>query len=380
MTSASPSPKRAARGKGKGKASDFRPVASARIGDVRARLLSFYDSHKRDLPWRGHGDPYATWVSEIMLQQTRVDTVIPYYRAFMRRFPTVLALAEASSDDVLSAWSGLGYYRRARMLHEGAKTVAREYGGKVPHDADALLGLPGVGRYTAGAIASIAFGQEAPLVDGNVVRVVARVFGLDRAVGPQDDEVWALAQALVRGPRPGDLNQALMEQGATICTKDSPSCDGCGLATRCEAFASKKQKVWPILAAKKPPRKVLMEALVVSRGNERLLCRRREAGLFGGLWEPPMLEVQKAQSSSDAFTALLGCELHVGKVIDEVRHVLTHRDLSVTVRAARLGARATPRCVAPYEAARFVDEEALDGLGVSRLSRKLLGNWGTADA
>jgi len=210
-------------------------VRSERIARVRAALLAFYDAEKRDLPWRQRVTAYRTWVSEIMLQQTRVETVVPYFNAFMQTFPTAHALAEATSDQVLAAWSGLGYYRRARMLHEGAKVVVRDHGGEMPATRDALLGLPGIGRYTAGAIASIAFGEEAPLVDGNVVRVLARVFGIDRELSPQDDELWEIAQALVRGPRPGDLNQALMEMGATLCTKSSPGCERCPLSEQCSA-------------------------------------------------------------------------------------------------------------------------------------------------
>ncbi len=358
---------------------------SARVAKVRAALLAFYDAGNRDLPWRPSVSAYATWVSEIMLQQTRVETVVPYFQAFMRTFPTALALAEASSDQVLAAWSGLGYYRRARMLHEGAKMVVRQHGGDVPGTRDALLGLPGIGRYTAGAIASIAFGEEAPLVDGNVVRVLSRVFGIDRVLSPQDDELWSLAQALVRGPRPGDLNQALMELGATVCTKAAPACDGCGVSGSCVAQREEKQTVWPRLAPKKAARKVAMEALLVLRKGDKaetlLVCRRQEQGLFGGLWEPPMVERKKGERRDAAalFEELLGCPVAVAGEASIVRHVLTHRELTVTVRRGRLGAKCVPACSAPYEAARFVQLSALSALGVSRLSRKLLA-LGLADA
>ncbi len=344
------------------------------MGRVRDALLAFYDAHKRELPWREGVSAYATWVSEIMLQQTRVETVVPYFHAFMRKFPTALALADASSDDVLAAWSGLGYYRRARMLHAGAKVVVRDHGGEVPHTREALLELPGVGRYTAGAIASIAFGQEAPLVDGNVVRVLSRVFGIDRELSPQDDELWSLAQALVRGPRPGDLNQAIMELGATVCTKDAPACQDCGLSRWCEARRLGKQAVWPRLPRKKAPRKVAMEALLVERRGELLLCRRREEGLFGGLWEPPMVErsMGDRRDASELFAEVLGCPVEVSGVASVVRHVLTHRELTVTVRPGCLGAPDAMTCAGPYQAARFASRDALSTLGVSRLSRKVL--------
>ena len=365
--------------------------ASARIAGVREALLSFYDAHRRDLPWRSGVSAYATWVSEIMLQQTRVETVSPYFHAFMRKFPTALALADATSDDVLAAWSGLGYYRRARMLHDGARVVVRDHGGELPRTRDALLALPGVGRYTAGAIASIAFGEEAPLVDGNVVRVLARVFGIDRELSPQDEQLWSLAQALVRGPRPGDLNQALMELGATACTRDAPSCETCGLSPTCDARRQGMQSVWPRLPAKKAAKRVAMEALVVEEDGKLLLCRRREEGLFGGLWEPPMVERPGAERrvATALFTELLGCPVEVDDGASVVRHVLTHRELTVTVRRGRLLHRASAvgaaglrveaalDCAGPYERAQFASRDALAGLGVSRLSRKLLE---TADA
>ena len=182
------------------------------MASIRRKLLAWYDRAARDLPWRETRDPYAIWVSEIMLQQTRVETVIPYYERFLERFPTALALAEADEDAVLSQWSGLGYYRRARLLHAGVREVVAEYGGRVPEDADARLALPGVGRYTAGAIGSIAFGREEPVVDGNVTRVLARLFRIGTPVGAAvtSKRLWDEDCCLVRGPRPGDLNQALM--------------------------------------------------------------------------------------------------------------------------------------------------------------------------
>lgn len=348
-----------------------------RIKAVRAALLSFYDAAKRDLPWRKDVTAYRTWVSEIMLQQTRVETVIPYFRAFMRSFPTVLALAEASQDQVLAAWSGLGYYRRARMLHDGAKVVARDHGGTMPSTRDGLLGLPGVGPYTAGAIASIAFDEEAPLVDGNVVRVLSRVFGIDRELSPQDPELWALAQALVRGPRPGDLNQALMELGATVCTKSSPACNRCTVAPSCVAHREDKQAVWPRIPPKKAPRKVSLEALVCERDGRLLVCRRSAEGLFGGLWEPPMVERRRGdrRPSSELFEELLGSKVEVARGSSVVRHVLSHRELAVTVRRGRLlGERrnGAVECQAPYEASRFVERADLASLGVSRLSQKII--------
>ena len=201
--------------------------------EIRRRLLSAYDVGKRDLPWRGEEDPYRIWVSEVMLQQTRVETVVPYYRAWMDRFPTVEALAEADEDEVLRAWQGFGYYSRARRLREGARVVRERFGGCLPRSSLELRDLPGVGEYTAGAVASIAFGEVVPAVDGNVKRVLARLFDVPT---PSPAELRALAADLVDPKRPGDFNQALMELGATVCTPRAPLCGECPLDSICLAL------------------------------------------------------------------------------------------------------------------------------------------------
>jgi A/G-specific adenine glycosylase len=351
---------------------------TAKVPAVRAALLSFYDASARDLPWRRVRDPYATWVSEIMLQQTRVDTVIPYYSRFLERFPTVHALAEASTEDVLARWSGLGYYRRARMLHAGAKAVVADHGGKLPDAVDALVALPGIGMYTAGAIASIAFGKPAPLVDGNVVRVVSRVFGIEREVSPSDAEIWRIAGELVQGPRPGDLNQALMDLGATVCAPESPRCGACPVRDACDARARDAVSSIPLLAKKKRPPIVAMSALVVTKGDAVLLLRRKDDGLFGGLWEPPMIERgknRKEPAAAGAFAALLGRDVTVHPGVARVRHVLTHKDLRVSVMRGDLSersGRAAIQPAAPYEAARFVTPADMKRLGVSRLCEKIV--------
>ncbi|HET7903271.1 MAG TPA: A/G-specific adenine glycosylase, partial [Candidatus Eisenbacteria bacterium] len=203
----------------------------------RAALLRWYGRNRRDLPWRRARDPYAIWVSEIMLQQTRVETVVPYYERFLERFPTLHALARSSESSVLAAWSGLGYYRRARNLRDAASLVARDHGGAIPRDPAALRALPGIGAYTAAAIASIAFDRPAAAVDGNVVRVIAR---WDGRRGRRDDAalrraVTARAESLAPGARPGDWTQALMELGATLCLPRDPLCERCPVARWCRA-------------------------------------------------------------------------------------------------------------------------------------------------
>src|SRR5215470_3894591 len=222
-------------------------IRSRKSAALASALLRWFSMNARDLPWRRTRDPYAIWVSEIMLQQTRVATVIPYWERWMARFPTVSALAEAPLDDVLAAWAGLGYYSRARNLHAGAQAVGTRFGGALPSCAAELREVPGIGPYTAGAIASIAFGERAPLVDGNVARVLARVFAIEHDIKSTagSKALWAAAgelmNALPTGAAPGDLNQGLMELGATICAATQPRCLVCPLARDCDAARTGRQ-------------------------------------------------------------------------------------------------------------------------------------------
>ncbi|MEZ4425760.1 MAG: A/G-specific adenine glycosylase [Gemmatimonadota bacterium] len=256
---------------------------------LRARLLAWYDRARRDLPWRRTSDPYRVWVSEVMLQQTRVETVIPYYERWLERFPTVSALATADLDDVLPLWKGLGYYSRARNLHRAAQAVLERHGGEVPAEPDALRALPGVGAYTAGAVASIAFGRPEPLVDGNVRRVLSRWYDLE---APGDREVWALARDLVDPERPGDFNQALMELGATVCTPRAPRCEGCPVEGSCLARARGTVELRPPPRKRGPVPHVHVLSLVVWTAEARtLLVQRPERGLLAGLWEFPAREL-----------------------------------------------------------------------------------------
>jgi len=255
------------------------PVPCKMEPAFRRALLRWYDRHRRDLPWRKTRDPYRIWLSEIMLQQTRVAAVLDYYRVFLARFPTIGALAAASEDAVLAAWSGLGYYRRARMLHQCAREVVEEHGGRFPENAEALRALPGIGRYTAAAIASIAFNEPVALVDGNVERVLERLGG--QSLRPRKS--WVQAQALLSKSRPGDFNQAMMELGATVCLPREPRCLACpirqwcatqGEVLRTEVLATRKQKrIWCALARRD--------------GQVRLVQRPKTASLMAGMWELP---------------------------------------------------------------------------------------------
>jgi len=265
-------------------------------------LLGWYDVVKRKLPWRINRDPYRVWVSEIMLQQTRVDTVIPYYERFMARFPTVQALAEAPEEEVLKHWEGLGYYSRARNLQAGAKEVVDRFGGIVPDDAASVASLKGVGPYTAGAIMSIAFNRPEPAVDGNVMRVLSRFWLLEDDIAKPSTRVRIekLARAIIPEGRAGDFNQALMELGALVCTPKSPGCLTCPVMERCEGRLAGKEKELPIKTKAKPPRPEWRLGIIVAGSGEHagqvLVRQRPETGLLARMWElPHVLVPQEAE-------------------------------------------------------------------------------------
>ena len=303
-------------------------VPTGAVETLRADLLGHYDRGRRDLPWRGETDPYRIWVSEVMLQQTRVDTVIPYYRRWIGLFPNVGALADATRDEVLLAWQGLGYYRRAARLHQGARVVRERHEGRIPASWQALRALPGVGDYTAGAVASIAFGEAVPAVDGNVRRVLARLFDHAR---PTAGWLRGVAAALVPPERPGDWNQALMELGATVCTPRAPACPECPLTSRCAARRAGTQEERPAPPRRREvPTATFATAVVVDEERRALLVRRPEGGLLGGMWSFPEREVGEGgtddarAAARDAGATLTdgAAELRLG----EVRHRFTHLD------------------------------------------------------
>jgi len=294
-------------------------------------LLAWFDATKRPLPWRATSDPYAIWMSEVMSQQTRVETVIPYYEKFLTAYPTVLALAEAPIDEVLGLWSGLGYYRRARMLHRTAQEVARRHDGAFPRKKAELEELPGIGPYTAGAVASIAFQEPAGLVDGNVIRVFARLFDddTDGRTPAGLDHFRARADALVNQERPGDWNQALMELGATVCTPRDPRCLLCPVADPCQARAAGTALQLPRLTKKAKPVPTAFDALVVAAPNRVLLAERKADGLFGGLLEPPLFDV-----APSLFEAAQEASLTIGDSVGTVQHTLSHRKLAIATHRA----------------------------------------------
>jgi A/G-specific adenine glycosylase len=342
-------------------------------------LGAWFDRVARDLPWRRQRAPYAVWLSEIMLQQTRVETVVPYFDRFLERFPDVAALAAAELDDVLHLWSGLGYYRRARQLHATAREVTAQHGGAFPAEAAALRALPGIGAYTAGAISSIAYGRREALVDGNVARVLARLEGIDDPIKSPATirRIWAVAARLLPSEQPGRFNEALMELGATVCVPREPRCDTCPVERLCAARATGRERELPVTEKKKAVPEIQAVSVVLGDGEGRVLfARRREGGLFGGLWEPPMVEGVASAREARPRLAAMGILLGRGKLREAgvVTHVLTHRRMVVTVVAGERpggGVEAPAGLAEPYEKTAWLDPGA-PGVGVSTLARKII--------
>jgi A/G-specific adenine glycosylase len=341
---------------------------------IAAAVVAHYARARRDLPWRRTRDPYAIWVSEVMLQQTRVQTVIPYWERWMAKFPTVRALADAPLDDVLAAWAGLGYYSRARNLHKGAQAV-RERG--LPSKASELRDVPGIGPYTAGAIASIAFGEKAPLVDGNVARVLARVFAItdDIKSTAGGKALWLragqLMDALPAAHAPGALNQGLMELGATLCSPTGPRCLVCPLAKHCRAAIEGRQDELPVVAK----RKSLDELPVLSRaalwlqaGDKIVLARRRAEGLFGGLWELPQGEDRLDVARALGVTA-------DDDAVAYHDQVLTHRRLRIAVFRAGMPARLVAGALSGYDQISRFSLGEVGSLGIAAATTAILSKY-----
>jgi A/G-specific adenine glycosylase len=357
-----------------------RPVAiaadphPARLRSIRRRLHAWYPRHARDLPWRRATDPYHIWVSEVMLQQTQVATVLPYYLKFIERFPTVEALAQASIDDVLRHWQGMGYYRRANNLHRAARQVVTHGGGRVPDDANGLLGLPGIGRYIAGAIQSFGFGKPAAILEANSARLLCRLFGVDGVLksGPTLRKLWALAEALVCRESPAVHNQALMELGALICTPSRPQCESCPLLSCCEAHRLGLTAVLPKTEPRRTPIQVCDAAAVVRSKGRVLIVQRLERSRCGGLWELPRTTVAKGadqrRALRDHLRTAVGLEIDVDDAILAVKHSVTHHQVTLTCYESRLR-RGVPR-VRGYGASRWVRPQELADFPCSSPQRR----------
>jgi A/G-specific adenine glycosylase len=312
-------------------------LAPAQLSSFRSRLLSWYDAHRRKLPWRRDRDPYRVWVSEIMLQQTRVAAVLEHYARFMARLPTVEKLAAAREQTVLALWSGLGYYHRARRMHQAAKTIVRQQGSRFPSRVEDWRKLPGIGRYTAAAIASIACNEAIAVLDGNVERVLGRLYGN----GANDGENWKRAQALLDRKRPGDFNQAMMELGATVCTPKSPQCLVCPVHNWCCTHGEEPRQAQPTRKKKR-----LYYALVRKGASVLLMQRDKEARLMPGMWELP----EMPGPSNGAVPVM------------SLRHSITNTDYEVKVFAGATAA----------QTGRWFTLEQCRRLPLTGLARKIL--------
>lgn len=331
-----------------------RRAAPVPVAAVAAPLLAWYRRHRRDLPWRESRDPYRVWVSEIMLQQTQVERVKEYFARFLERFPDVQTLARAPEREVLRRWEGLGYYRRARQLHAAAKRIVAEHGGEFPKTAAGLRGLPGIGRYTAGAIASIAFGEREPIVEANSRRVIARLVGHGEPVGGAGDEpLWRIAAELVPARDPGLFNQAVMDLGATVCTVTRPLCNKCPLAGSCVARATGRVEAIPALPRPRAVKQLRETALVLQAGDRVVVEQRGEGEWWEGLWDFPRAAAGERRKAGD-------------RLLGTVTYTVTHHRITCRVVARRL-----PRPPALAKHRRLVSPAALGRLAMTAPGRSI---------
>jgi len=350
------------------------------LSPLATLLLKWYALNARHLPWRSppgqQPDPYRVWVSEIMLQQTRVETAAPYYERWMAHFPSLAALARAPLQEVLAAWEGLGYYGRARNLQRAAQVVMQEYGGELPHDPQALLKLPGIGRYTAGAIASIAFGQDEPALDGNIRRVLARVFNVaEPARSPEGEQrLWALASANLPPGQAGNYNQALMDLGAMVCTPRDPACLNCPLAELCQARALGVQAERPVLKSRPALPHYIVTAAVIERQGRFLIAQRPLNGLLGGLWEFPGGKLQPGEDLASCLQREILEELEaavsVGTSLGVFRHAYTHFRVTLHAFHCTLLNGHEPQAV-QVDDLRWVNPDELSSYPMGKIDRQI---------
>jgi A/G-specific adenine glycosylase len=342
---------------------------------VRRQLLGWYTRHRRDLPWRRTRDPYAIWVSEIMLQQTQVATVVPYFNRFLATFPTVTGLAAAGEQEVLRLWEGLGYYRRAHHLHESARRIVADLDGRFPSDAAVLSGLPGLGRYTVNAVLSQAFDQRLPILEANSQRVLARLFGLrgDLTRNPARRRLWQLAEALLPRQRVGDFNQALMELGALVCTPAVPHCNECPLQSICTARRLGIQEQIPLRVARASTVEVREVALVIRRRGKLFLAKRPAGERWGGFWEFPHGKLKKTETHAAAADRLaretLGFRIQGEHEFLSVRHTVTHHRITMVCLQACW--RAGSFRSSFYESGRWIKPSQLESFALSAPQRRI---------
>lgn len=340
-----------------------------RAATLHRILGGWYARNRRDLPWRRTRDPYRIWVSEVMLQQTTVRAVTPYYDAFVERFPALRDLAGAREEDLLAAWSGLGYYHRARNLHRGARHVAERHAGHFPRTLEAALAVPGVGLYTASAVLSIAHGLPLPVVDGNVRRVLARLFAL-RGPDGREGALYNLAEELLDREAPGEWNQALMELGATVCAPRKPACPACPLRAHCRARSLGLAETLPEGRTRRPPVEVTVAAALIQRGDCLLLVRREQGRLMGRMWEVPQtsLESQGLPDLVREVEERHGLRVVPGALAVRARHAITFRRIRLEGYRTRL------RQAPPIDPDRFRWASPADvaRLPTSSMTKKLL--------
>ena len=344
---------------------------------VHTRLLTWAETALRDLPWRRERTPYRVWVSEIMLQQTRVETVIPFFEAWMKRFPTVETLAHADLGQVLKCWEGLGYYARCRNLHRAAQIVLEQHDGQLPADRKALISLPGIGPYTAGAILSLAFGQDAAVLDGNVRRVLYRLLALDD--DPQDkrtrDMLWGLADHCIPTGKAGRFNEALMDLGATVCKPRGPDCDLCPLNPVCRAYALGEPERYPPVTRRAPTPHFDVTAGVIRRGDLLLIAQRPLDGLLGGMWEFPGGKREPGESLPECLARELReemqIEVEVGRQLTVVKHAFTHFRITVYAFECQYQSVGEPECIGVHDW-RWVAPSELDAFAFPVVDQKII--------
>lgn len=345
---------------------------------IQQSLLRWYDQNKRDLPWRfKKTNPYKTWISEIMLQQTQVETVLPYYFRFLKAYPTVMALAKAPLEEVLALWSGLGYYSRARNLHKTAQIIVSERRGKFPKTRDELIKLPGIGEYTAGAIASIAFEERVPIVDGNVIRLLTRIFALegDPKAKPLKEMLWTIAAKLLPEERIGDFNQSLMELGALVCSSEEPHCNSCPLQTFCKAYQNKEVEKYPTPKENAPTIHVLLAAALIRRGDSYLLAKRGEAKHLQSMWEFPQIEIKDPRLSAKQVERQIQkrWEMEVGikGTLPIIKHSIMNRRIQLLPYMCHYK-KGRPKIGKEYKAYRWITPEELEDFPTSSLNHKII--------
>jgi A/G-specific adenine glycosylase len=317
-------------------------IRSSTIRTIQNRLRAWYLLNARDLPWRHTRDPYCIWVSEVMLQQTQVSTVLPYYTRFINRFPTIASLAAASSDEVLRYWQGLGYYRRAANLHRAAKYLVAEQSAHISRDVRALRQLPGVGRYIAAAIQSIAFGMPAAILEANSARVLSRLFAVRSPLGSSATAraLWSLAEELVCHKSPAQHNQALMELGALVCTPARPQCGQCPVQRLCRAKQQGLTEELPVTMRRPDPVDVSDAAAIIWSKGRTLVVQRTQRERWGGLWELPRVSIEHGRDARQVLQghvrAKLGLEIDIGPAVLTIKHSVTHHRITLTCYESRL--------------------------------------------